>query len=326
MLVQSTDVIIHHTKDGSRETWVSERVLMSFCHHLTFGYLKSFARYEYLKHVPPNRRHQSKLPLVKNASWRYWKRDGTYYYDVATIPNQAPRNYRSQLPTDVAAWYKNELQTQAQTDLEAELKMAMKTETWQPKVGMYAGFYIANDKASVEKAKEYAKAAACLAAAVSYLQVHDINPSKSQFWCNFSLICEKLNIPLNRDYRRLQAKGLRILGGKLATEVVVPKSLGNTSAVKIEDPRVMQWLYDLRSRSINYTDQHIIRLVMMLCEISDIACPSWSWLEKRLYSPEMKVVTAGERWGFRGRLANVYKGFIKLAAAIYASECWMLRG
>ncbi|MCA0234931.1 MAG: hypothetical protein LCH81_00960 [Bacteroidetes bacterium] len=89
MNILPSDITTRAERNGRLAVWVSERLLVSVCDGLTNTYLRQKARYEYLKTVPANRRHQDIMPDTE-AAWRFGKFGGQFFYDLDRIPDKAP--------------------------------------------------------------------------------------------------------------------------------------------------------------------------------------------------------------------------------------------
>lgn len=317
MLILPYDIIERSDRSGE-STWVSERLLLGLCEGLTENYLRQFCRPHYASQVPKRHREQQIMPKVA-ASWRWARLDGRFYYDLDTIPDKAPANYRSKLPKDLLEQHENAVRQRAQTPLETRIKEALK-HGYRRFVGHYA-------QHGGHHAESLARAAAVIEATLLHMAEEQIPGSRMSFWLDLGAVLERLDVRyLPTNYRSLQRRFMPALEcpDTHPTELVELPRTGNQNARKFEDEQVLAWVLAYRAMPTNREGAHIVRRVLELCDLCGKAAPSKSWLEKAVYSKEAKYLTAPTRFGSRGREASKHRGYVPIAPAPFASDCWMM--
>lgn len=95
------DILIRKTSDGET-IWLSQRVIAAVC-GISEAYLRVAARDRYKQSLPKSwsRLSESSEFFLGDIgkSWRWGRKGGQYYYDYDRIPDRAPTNYRSMLPS-----------------------------------------------------------------------------------------------------------------------------------------------------------------------------------------------------------------------------------
>lgn len=319
MQLLPSDITTRADRNGQQTVWVSERLLVSHCDGLTELYLRKKARYAYAKTVPSNRRHQLIMPDT-GAAWRYAKIKGAWYYDLDRIPDLAPTRYRSQLPDKDAllAMHQDAQAESRPNGIETMVKRALKAE-WRAFLPAYSGL-------TQQQAENLAKAAAILFAAIEYASTHNLDMRRLEFFSDLGAEIDRLGVPyLPGNARRLKEKAMRVLGGEAPTEVITLPRMGNSNAKRFDDPQVVAWLMTMRASGANYTATFIARKVATLCALNDKVAPSKSWLEQFMAQHETKFLTHA-RYGAGGRRAMPWKGYVPMAGAVYAGDCWMMDG
>ena len=319
MHILPSDIMTRAERNGRQVVWVSERLLVSVCDGLTEVTLRTTFRKRYVKTVPANRRKQDIMPDTE-SSWRFAKFGGSFYYDLDRIPDKAPAQYRSKLPAAAEllnAWEKAKTEKRVNA-LEMVVKQAVKID--------YTGYYPAYTGYSAAKTDALARCAAALNAVHKYIVENGVDVRRMEVFSDFSLCVDRFGLPyLPSNVRRLKEKVLRLLGGETATEVVTLPREGNANARKYDDPEVIAWMMVMRSAGFNTTAVYISRRIQKLCALNDKRVPSISWLEHYLATTETKNLTP-RRYGANGRLAMNYNGYVPIAGAVYAGDCWMMDG
>lgn len=315
MHIESNDVLNLADRNGLPIVWISERLLLMHCDGLTPEYLRTHGRDRYTQTVPKHRREQDKMPAIDGQSWRWWKREGQFYYDYATIPNRKPAEYRSQLPEKPVEWHREAMKKQRVTPLEEAIKTALETgwTRWTPHYNRYT------------QQHALAQAAAVVEVAVEHLRRSDTKASQQRFWLELTALVKRFAVPyLPKNHRSLQAKIRAVAEQGADIEVVIdlPRA-GNTNA-RLDDEEVLALISALRSRPQNYTGAYICRTVQRLCQMAEKRCPSWSWVQKKVYADDLKMLTAVQSFGARSREANRFKDYIRIAPASFASDCWIM--
>lgn len=315
IVLQNPSDVLTCAANGALEIWLAEGLLIRALDGLDADYLWKFARPAYKNAVPAPRRAQSKLPLIPNKSWRWWKRPEGFYYDLATIPNRAPRHYRAQIPANIVELHREWLKRQSVGALEVALRSALSMG--------YKEYLYPYNTYKTEQQTALAQSAAVLEALLNYLRENEVNPSSQAFWSDAGRVVDGLNLrylPSNR--RRLQQKALAVLGGNTVAEVVTLPREGLKNAQKELDPQVTAWLLTLRAQGENWTNARIQRKVQDMCERTGLRCPSTSWMEAFLATETNKYLTQ-MRWA-GGRKALPYAGYTPIANALFAGDCWQM--
>lgn len=311
------DIIIRSRK-GNDTVWVSERLLISVCDGLTEHYLRTKPRYRFLKTVPPSRQKQDILPDTGNP-WRYAKIEGKWYYDLERIPDVPPANYRSKLGSaaDLIERYENALTDVRKNDLHEIIKTAVDTA--------YTGYYPAYTRYDSARTDLLARSAAALNAICDYVMMNDVDLRKNDLFVQLSQVVSDLKLAyLPVNFRCIKAKVMEVLDGAIVTEVVTLPREGNRNASRFDDPQLISWLMMMRQSGMNTSNAFIARRIQKLCAIHEKRSPSFSWLEHYLAKQEVKNLTTKRHKN--GRLAMSYNGYIPIAGAVYAGDCWMMDG
>lgn len=313
MQLHQQDIIERRERDGRKVLWLSERLLETVV-GVSAKYLRVKARRVYLKTVPNHRRKQHIMPDTQ-ASWRWGKINGSFYYDYDRLPD----NRREILPSkkELVQLYEQSLAKSRQEDIEIRIKRALKAD-YRRFIAQYADY-------SDEKCYALSKAAAIIQAAAEYVRQNDIPTHRNYFFEDLAEVVDRIGVryvPCN--YRRIKQKVLPVIEGTPAHEVIGLPREGNNNAKKYGDKEVLSWLIQLRAHPANYTNEHIIRKVRMLCYTGGKKTPSRSWFASYLAQPEVKWLTQ-DRFG-SGRHRNQHEQYIKTAGAAYSGDCWQVDG
>lgn len=127
--------------------------------------------------------------------------------------------------------------------------------------------------------------------------------------------------------RRLKERILPVLNGeKKVVEMVDLPRKGNKNRQTHEDTELVSWLFQLRSMPQNYSGAFITRKISQMCELVGKETPSQSWFYRQFQSNKTRFLTSEYRWGRNSRKANLYEGYVPIANALFAGDCWQIDG
>lgn len=98
MQIITGDIVVQEDKIG-KSIWLSERLVLQVCSGISEDYLRCKKRPEYRHSLPPSHRTRPILPDSGKA-WRWARKNNTFYYAYANIPDRKPCFYKSMLPTE----------------------------------------------------------------------------------------------------------------------------------------------------------------------------------------------------------------------------------
>ena len=99
--------------------------------------------------------------------------------------------------------------------------------------------------------------------------------------------------------------------------------VGNNYAEIYNDAEVFSWVMQLRSMPQNYSNEHIIRKVTEMCEMTVKRQPSRRWYGQNIFElPKTKFLTGEKRFGSSSRKSHIYKSYIPAQSALFAGDCW----
>jgi hypothetical protein len=285
--------------------WLSESLLLQKAPALDDVYLRVTARPRYKASVAPSLQNRNVLPDT-GKSWRFARMNGTWYYAY----NNLPENLRMAIP-------ENELTQSpflADSSFIDELRRYIDQES-----GRYMMYY-----AGTHQQQSLSKAAAVLGYAVRYIKSTAYDVRKSEFFELILDAVEKLEIKhLPTHVRNLKARVLEVIQGVAINDIVRLKRVGNSNALKYDDPEVVAWIYQLRSHPRNFTNAHIIRQVNELCGLHGKPAPSNRWLGSLMEQPLSRYLTVN-RYGDLHRNSYYQRNQIPLAGAMHAGDAWQI--
>lgn len=215
------------------------------------------------------------------------------------------------------------MQASAQLDLKAvvkALKVAVDTKRKQYEY-FYKGY-------SEEKRKQLAEACAVLQTSVDLIMHHMIDTKKNKFFEILGTAIDALGVRyLPSNKRRLKEYILPVLTKeKSVVEMIDLPRKGNQNGRVHEDPELNSWLFQLRSMPQNYSGIFITRKIKLMCELTGKPAPSTSWYYRKLGNNKTRFLTSEYRWGRNSRKANLYEGYVPIANALFAGDCWQIDG
>jgi hypothetical protein len=181
------------------------------------------------------------------------------------------------------------------------------------------------DQYEDEYQEKLSKACAVVQSIRMVMSEQKIDGSKQDFW---RMVSEELEsngtvsyLPIN--HRRLQQKVMATMHKPIVEVIDLPR-LGNKNADKGFEEEIQSWMMQLRVMGQNYTNTWIVKKIAEMCTIVGYDCPSESWFANELKKEEVKFLTSAERFGVKSRLSQMYKGYIPLANALFAGDCWQV--
>lgn len=307
-------------RKADNEGWIAEHLLLKLIPSLTKEYLRIRARVNYREKVSPCFRKNTFLPAVENASWRYGKTNGIFYYDYDFIPNKAPNYYAQQLPTltQLVEWHKNAKLQVTVNPFETIIINALHNH--KQNNHLYAT-YLPKQQITLSKA-------ATVIEEIGKCFSQGYNTSKLHLFKQLSNLFVQHDVPyLPRHARSIQSLVKNYCAGKPLTELVKLKREANANAaVFVEDEEIKSWIISLRFSGKNFTNAHIIRKVQFMCNVTSKLMPSERWIGKVMEEANTRFITANGRWGANGRNAQEHKGYTPLGNALYAGDCWQVDG
>ncbi len=294
-------VLITRKKYGL-QIWLSQAILMQYCETLSEGYMRRI-------------RCGNRKGEIIGWQWQYI--NGTYYYNVDTIPNKKPAMYASCLPTKeeliVLAAQPKEEPTLLVDDV--KVFIAQNYQKYLPEYSQH----------TPQQSNNLARACAMLEWMITYCHETKMDMRELEFFKQSGEIIDELEIKYlpSTAYRNLKYKVMDILGGNLSiTESVTLPRAGNTNSLQHkEDIEVISWIYQLRESGANYTNAYIIRKIQAECEKVSKPIPSERWIGEKINEREVQFLTAATRFG-SGKYGNPYKASIPTANALFAGDCW----
>jgi hypothetical protein len=314
MKFQKNDIWTRRERDTRQAVWISEAFLVNAIKGLTELNLRVKYRQRYLKTVNGSKRKKQAILPDTEATFRYARKHGTFYYDYDRLPD----NRRKHLPSkeELVELYEQAMNNNSQSAMERDLLDHLKDLTkYLPAYGSCTEI----------QAKHLARACA-----VVQFAANDLRGSEPQwsndYYRNLSAVIKRHNWPyLPKNYRRLKEKIDRVIDGADVRKVIKLPRRGNSNAKQYDDKQVIGWLMYLRSRPENYSNAHIARKIMKMCVLAGKPVPSQSWIEHFFADAKTKFLTGPFRYG-SARKGAEYKSYLPVAGALYAGDCWQMDG
>jgi len=314
MQFQKKDIWTRRERDGRTALFISQEWLIENVKGLTEYILRVKYRYKFINTVTGKKRRKQKVLPDTGASWRYARKHGTFYYDYDRLPD----NRQKKLPSkeDILDMYEAAMKSNAQSGMESDLDDYLKDLT--PWIKAYS------DCTDVQ-ADHLARA--CGVIQFAALEISSREPTSSNdYYRNLSAIIKRKGWQyLPKNYRRLKDKIMKVVNGAPVTKVIRLPRKGNNNRQPYSDEQVIGWMMYLRSRPENYSNAHIARRVLKMCDIARKESPSFSWIEHFFSRPKNKWLTGAARHR-SGRKGGDYKDYLPIAGALYAGDCWQMDG
>ncbi|PTT19502.1 transposase [Chryseobacterium sp. HMWF028] len=315
MNLQTTDIITRQS-GGSESIWLSERLITDVC-NLDETYLK-VARVRYKKTVRACDLAKAKDFMPDSGkSWRWGKQSGQFYYCLANIPNKAPKNYRNIFGDAEALLdsYKLACQSKEDTSLEERFKKHLKFASQQ-----YSEFY---NNVSIVQRTALSKACAVLD---FILDEKDEYPgTANKLYKDLSPILSELDLQyIPHNYLKLKEK-INILEttDQAIIDIIRLPRAGNNNAELYNDPEVFSWVMQLYADDSTFSQEHIIRKVTQMCELTLKKAPSRRWYGQTIFEQsKTQFLTGLKRFGAGSRKSYMHRSYIPTQNALYAGDCW----
>lgn len=320
-LVNNGSLAVIWRKERHREErtyWIAEWFLLEKCKGLNSNYLRQKARWAYRESVKPSQREKEMLPDT-GISWRYFREQGTFYYDYTRIPDALPTQYRSKLGTieDVKRLSKVVQVDEDRTFFRIQLASSLTVE-WKAYLHSFTHYGDTHQE-------QLSRACAAVEAIRVTVAERNVDLKKQEFW---RMVSEELEqngtvcyLPMN--HRRLQQKVVATLDKPIVQVIDLPR-VGNKNAEKDFDGEIMSWVMQLRVMGQNYTNTWIIKKVTAMCALIGYECPSESWFSRELAKEKVKILTGTARFGEDSRNAHRYRAYVPLKNALFAGDCWQV--
>ena len=310
MRFQQGDILVKNNT-----VWLSQNLVASIC-DLTENFHR-VVKNKYKQSVQPCHRHHNILPDTKK-SWRWAKINHDYYYDLKRIPNRKPTNYRDLFgdPDTLIQSYKLAMSSQESNLLTAELTSFV-NERYSHHLEHYSN-------CTTVQRTALAKACAVLEFTIDYKENLDLKGNK--IYRDICAIVEQKDMCyLPKNYRKFKEKIDALTEGADISEVIKLPRSGNNNALIFDDPELEAAALKLRSYNENFTNEYIIRKIQDLCAIKGRRVPGRRWFGQKVFEQQKtKFLTDSLRFGFNSRKAFENTGYIPLANALYAGDCWQI--
>lgn len=315
MNLQPTDIIIRQS-NGTDSLWLSQRLLTSTC-EIDDNYLK-VARIRYKNTVRKCDLAKAKEFLPDSGkSWRYAKQSGQFYYCISNLPNKAPKSYRNVFGDQEALLdaYKKVCNSKEAGSLETRFKSHLKKVSKQ-----YWEFYT-----DVNDIQRMALSKACAVLDFILDVKEDYPGTANKIYKDLSPILSDLDLQyIPHNYLKLKEK-ITILEttDQSIVDIIHLPRVGNNYAEIYNDAEVFSWVMQLRSMPQNFSNEHIIRKVSEMCEMTLKRQPSRRWFGQNIFElPKTKFLTGEKRFGSSSRKSHIYKSYIPSQSALFAGDCW----
>ncbi|WP_148043587.1 DDE-type integrase/transposase/recombinase [Chryseobacterium sp. G0240] len=315
MNLQFTDILIRQS-GGNESIWLSERLICDVC-NITEAYLWK-VRSVYKKTVRACDLAKAKDFMPDSGkSWRWGKQAGQFYYCLNNIPNKAPKYYRNMFGDSEALLdaYKTACRSKEDTSLERRFKSHLKLVSPQ-----YSEFY--------KDANDIQRAALSKACAVLdfILDEKDNYPgTANKIYKDLSPILSDLDLQyIPHNYLKLKEKITELeTTDKSIVDIIRLPRVGNNNAEIYNDPEVFSWVMQMYSDDSTFSQEHIIRKVTQMCELTLKKAPSRRWYGQTIFeTSKTQFLTGLKRFGANSRKSYMHRSYIPTQNAIYAGDCW----
>ncbi len=317
----------------NKKAWLSQAYLLTTCNGLSDAYMRD-KRYDYKKNVAPSFHTRDILPDTGKA-WRWAYINDTYYYAYDNVPDKAPANYKSQLPTakELLEAGNSPSKEVGEAAFETHFKSYLNTH--------YTTYLPAYNDCSIQQQLNLAKAASIMEAAIEYINTHNINISKYGFFNQLAEFVEKQEVkyfPSNpRVIKRkiesilkpCEGKDVSIspaVGGGGEALITLPRKNNANASKDFDNEEIRSWVLQLREMGQNFTNAYIIRKITDACTLTTLPCPSIRWIGKIMEERNTQYLTNQQRFGNSHRYAKVIKSYQPFKNALFAGDCWQIDG
>ena len=301
---------------GAETVWISQRLVMETC-EVSEEHLRTVSRKRYKATVLPCHRHHKILPDTGKA-WRWARLNGSFYYDLARLPNRQPTCYRDRFG-DAEALIKNYQAVLAEDShrvLDKELAEFIKMR-YEYYLKEYA------DCTSVQRAA-LAKACAVLEFTAARLEGAEKACRVYREVCAAVARQDLRYLPKNPRVLKQKVESITKEGQPTARVVRLPRA-GNTNAIRFNDPFITTCAMKMRAMPQNYTNEFIIRTIQNAYKVRGQKVPGRRWFGTNIFEqPKTKYLTASGRYGKGSRKAFEQTGYIPMENALFAGDCWQV--
>lgn len=318
MTIYPQDIIIRRPANELPQVWLSERFLLNNLVGLSKTYLDVKARPVYKASVNPCHRNNSFLPDTGKA-WRWAKQNGQFYFAYDNIPDKQPTNYLGQLPGRLKL-------IEMSKEMESHQQQApFETFFTEFVNNNYKSFYPTYGHCTKTQQENLSKAAAALTAAAKFATISN----------DIAQVCQIATAILGREsysYLPKHPRNFRkvlqqaIDGAAIDTLVKLPRTGNQNASMHYNDDEVKAWITQMCDSGKNYSIAHIARKVEWMCKACEKPVPSERWISDYASSYNTEWLTAGNRFGAKGRHGQAFRSSITLKNAAHAGDCWQMDG
>ncbi|MCT4613617.1 MAG: transposase family protein [Marinifilaceae bacterium] len=338
------------------EYWISQSFLLQYCKELNEEYLRQKCRYKYKKQLHSSQKHLQFLPDT-GKSWRWAKKDGTFYYDYDRIPDRKPSFYKSKLPTrtellDIYNSFEQNRKSDKYNEIRNKLITLQKTYFHSNDIDWY--MYSCEFSFSAEKARQMAESRAWL-----LLITDHIETKKYKIFCKrkeeFYSICADI-------LAELKLEGLKVKNGETLRKKInkfpiedttlqryffISRKYGNTNRrivgdymiENLETGELLEFdihkaiMYDawmnpynpqVLSKTYLYENVYLNR-IQQLQDSLDIEPISYRAFCDHLNRFGIRVMTTKERYGNK-EFSNKVQTYTPAYAVNYSDSMWVVDG
>lgn len=316
MNLQPTDILIRQS-GGNESIWLSERLVIDVC-SISEGYLRTKARPTYKKTVRACDLAKAKEFMPDSGkSWRWGKQSGQFYYCLNNIPNKSPKNYRNLFGDSEALLdtFKMACKSKEDTSLEERFKKHLKIASQQ-----YSEFY--NDVSIVQRV---ALSKACAVLDFILDEKDEYPGTANKLYKDLSPILSELDLQyIPHNYLKLKEK-ITILEttDQAIVDIIRLPRAGNNNAELYNDPEVFSWVMQMYADDSTFSQEHIIRKVTQMCELTLKKAPSRRWYGQTIFEQsKTQFLTGLKRFGPGSRKSYMHRSYIPTQNALYAGDCW----
>jgi hypothetical protein len=311
---QDKDVWTKRERDGRISLWLLQDWLLDSIRGLREDKFRTRYRPEFLETVKGEKRKAQDILPDTGANWRFARKNGTYYYDFDRLP--AGRVKHLPKKEELLELYQECLARNEQQTLESRLL------AYCGDLGKWLKPYTRHGDIAAGK---LARAAAVLEFAA--LELADLEPEAHNDYIRALAEVVKRNgwAYLPGTWRRLKVRISEAQEAGSSVEAVKLPREGNKNRQPYNDDQVIGWCLYMRARPENYSNAHIARRILKMCDIAMKPAPSFSWLEHYLGRQRVKFLTAAGRFG-SSKSGQEYRDYLPIQGALYAGDCWQVDG
>jgi len=320
MSIIQPDIIVRKGDSDNPTVWISDNYLLGTIPSIGENYLWKKGRPAYKSSVQPCFRNKTFLPDT-GISWRWAKVNGTFYYCYDNIPDKAPTNYRSSLPSkeELIELAKLTAKKEAITPLETFLTPFVKEN--------YERFLPCYGDCTRQQQLNLAKAASFVTGCIVWYIDNSKGKKDGSFFRMLSDIAKKLDVKyIPTHYRNLQKLICEITDKPVTDIIKLPRAGNKNAATHSNDTEIAEWIYTYRKHGKNFTNSHIIRKIFMACAMFGKPKPSDRWIGTQMQEAHLKFMTAEERFGVSGKFGQAYRGYTPMGNPLFAGDCWQCDG